>query len=221
MAAEHDEDNANLEYHVTVSLDRREWVARLTGPYLTAGGRTARHATLAGLHQAVGLLYPSADMERASRAKGEFGWAYSTTIDYDLGPDVGAHREALFKARHDRSQAWRDYNAHGRDAVTALALEHGASLSDIAEVLSVSRWEAARLLAYEPPHAAGFRITGRGVTHLLREHVIPYLAYAAPAAARQARILAADSLREVMQRRRSRVAEAELKSRSAQAAAEF
>ena len=148
MAAEHDEENANLEYHVTVSLDRREWVARLTGPYLAAAGRTARDATLAGLHEAVGLLYPAAEMEEASRAKGEVGWAYSTTIDYDLGPYVGELREELFKARNARQQAWRDYNAHGHEAATALAGEHGATLGDIAEVLNVSRWEAARLMAY-------------------------------------------------------------------------
>jgi len=148
MAAEHDEENANLEYHVTVSLDRREWVARLTGPYLATAGRTARDATLAGLHEAVGLLYPAAEMEEASRAKGEVGWAYSTTIDYDLGPYVGELREELFKARNARQQAWRDYNAHGHEAATALAGEHGATLGDIAEVLNVSRWEAARLMAY-------------------------------------------------------------------------
>jgi hypothetical protein len=209
-----------MEYHVTVSLDRREWVARLTGPYLPAAGRRARHATLAGLHQAIGLLYPVESIERASRAKGEVGWAYSTITEYDLGPDVGEHREALFKARNARSQAWRDYNAHGHDAATTLARDHGATLADIAEALSVSRWEAARLMAYKPRRTRGFVVTSRGIAHLIREFAVPYLSYAAPAVARQARILAADALREARQRRRTRIAEAGSEARRPHTVAE-
>jgi hypothetical protein len=208
MAVEHDEENADPEYHITISLDRREWVARLTGPYLPAAGRTARHTTLAGLHHALDRLYPVGEMEQASCAKGEVGCAYSTTTDYDLGQNVGEHRAALFEARSARWRAWRDYHAHGRDAAKALAREHGATLADIAEVLTVSRWEAARLMAYKPPRTRAFAWTSRGVAYLIREHAVPYLAYAAPAAARHAGILATDALREARQRRRTRINEA-------------
>jgi hypothetical protein len=207
MAAEHDQEHHDPEYRATISLDRGEWVAQLTGPYLPDEGRTARHATLAGLHQALDLLYPVAEMRQANRAKGQHG-GWSTLIEYDLGPDTDEHRAALLDARTARWKASDDYHAHGHDAATALARD-GASLAEIAQVLTVDRWEAARLIAYRPPHTQlvhGWE--SQSVTHLIHEHAVPYLANAAPAAARQARIFAADALREARKRRRIRHAAA-------------
>jgi len=209
MAAEQSEEHHDPEYRATISLDCGEWVARLTGPYLPDEGRTARHATLAGLHQALEPLYPVAEMRQADRAKGQHSSGWSTLIDYDFGPDMDEHRAALLDARTARWQTSRDYHEHGHDVATALARD-GASLAEIAQVLTVDRWEAARLIAYRPQHTQlvhGWE--SQSVTHLIREHAVPYLAYAAPAAARQARIFAADALREAMQRRRTRQAAAD------------
>jgi len=80
----------------------------------------------------------------------------------------------------------------------------------------VDRWEAARLIAYRPQHSQAVHWESQSVTHLIHEHAVPYLAYAAPAAARQAAILATDALREARQRRRARNTQA----RTTQAAAD-
>ena len=117
-------------------------------------------------------------------------------------------RASFLDARTARWQASRDYHAHGHDAARVLARD-GASLAEIAQVLTVSRWEAARLIAYRPQHTRLVHRESQSVTHLIREHAVPYFAYAAPAAARQACILAADALREAMQRRRTRQAAAD------------
>jgi hypothetical protein len=195
-SCERNDDDA--EYQLILSRERREWVATLTGPHLAEEGRTMRLPTLSGLQLATHSLYPLEELQAAWHATGQCDGSYSAAVRYDLGGEAGEHRAALFEARQARREASDEYHEHGRAAAKALA-DDGASLTDIAEVLWISRREAAGLIAYKPRPAEIMHFQSRSVTHLIRDHALPYLTHSVPAAVRQARVLADDVVREYRQ----------------------
>jgi hypothetical protein len=172
------------------------WVATLYGPFLRPEGVTARSRTLAGLTDALDALYPHDKMQLAA---GTSGIAYHADICYDFEPGVNAGRDAFIAARSARSIAAAVYSKHGRAVAEELVRNQGATLADVASVLQVSRWEAARLVAGRPRLDKPFD-AHLGRRHRLREHAPAAVAYAARTAAVMARIIVADALREARRR---------------------
>lgn len=186
-------------FRQVISHEPPWWVVTVYGPFLRPEGVRARSRTLAGVQDAASSLYPHDQMQLAA---GTSGVGYHTDVSYDFGPGVNADRDAFIAACTARVAAESVYAKHGRAAAAELFGEMGATLADVAAVLFVSRFEAARLIAARPRQHKLFAAR----VGLLREHAVRAVARAAATATAMAWIIAADALRVARRRYARRAA---------------
>jgi hypothetical protein len=185
-----------FSFRQVISREPPWWVATLYGPFLRPEGVTARSRTLAGLDHATHALYPHDKMQLATGAP---GIGYTTDTSYDLGPVVNAGRETFIAAGSARQTAAAVYARHGREVAAELVRERDATLAEVASVLSVSRWEAARLIA-EPPRSSKWLDAHQGLRHGLTASLASAVAHATRNAAAMVGIVVADAVRQARRR---------------------
>jgi hypothetical protein len=172
-----------------ISREPPFWVSTFYAPGLPAEGvsyrrRSYREAFDAGLEH----------------LPGEFRSWGPIDPEHDLGADFTAKNSAYASAYLRKLSAVSSYTHAGAEITSALASEQQASLRDMAAILHHSYWQVSRLRADLPFSASRFpayvsrpliRIRPlRAATMTLRS------VHAAWILGRQARIIAADSVRE-------------------------
>jgi hypothetical protein len=169
-----------------ISREPPWWIVTFYAPGLPAEGVSVRRRTFAEANEAWWNLYPS-----------EFRGKGVIIPDYDFGPDTDAKYVAYLKAHRAKLGTSLTYASAGAELTSALAGEHQASLRDIASLLHHSYWRVSRLQADRPMHVGEtLHSCLRLIPSRRAQRWVARSAHVADIAARQARIIAVDSVRE-------------------------
>jgi hypothetical protein len=189
-----DTAGAEVRHRWVISRQPPWWVVTFYAPGLPAEGVRHRCRTHAAACEAWYHLYP------------EVYRGMGVVPEYDLGDDTKAKDAAYCHAYLAKVAADDTYRMAGAAITSALARDHQASLRDIASILHQSYWRVSRIQAYRLRY--GPQWLARSV-HWVRPYRLQRLAgrslRQATILGRQARIIAADTIRETRRAAESRM----------------
>jgi hypothetical protein len=180
-----DDEGSDIRPRWVLSREPPFWVVTFFAPGLPAEGIKHRCRTHDEACEAWYHLYPE-----------EFAGKGVVDPEYDLGPEIEAKYAAYHDAFRGKLTAKYRYDKAALAITTALADEQGVSLRDIASILHASYWRVSQMHAWEPMHVQPWL---ERFVLWIRPYKVQRLAALSAnrvgTLSRQARIIAADSIR--------------------------